>query len=290
MHSLAVDRVMDPASGVTKSQLLRYYESVLDSLAVHLRERPVAFLRAPEGIGSAMFLQKHPSVYVMPGVAQLHSTLYASLGPMMEVREPQGVRSAVKGNVIEFHTFNTTAHGNENPDRACFDLDPGAGVPWSAVAAGARHLRDLLAALGLQCWLKTTGGTGLHVLVPLAPALHHCDVVKAFCKSVVTRLVQEEPQRFSAKSGAANRIGRIFIDSLRNSTGATMVAAWSARARVGVPLSVPLDWSELDSLPSPAPWTVSNASERVGQGNRPWEGYWSCKQTLREALAQLQQR
>jgi len=286
--SMTVDRVVDATSGITRSQLLRYYESVAALMMPHLRGRPTAFLRAPEGIEAGTFFQKHLSNLRLPGVAQFNSALYASHGPLLEVRETLGVLSAARADVIEFHTFNTTTHAGEHGDRVCFDLDPGDGVGWPSVCEASLRLRDLLHSLGLASWLKTSGGKGLHVLVPLAPGLHSCDGVRHFSEALVRRLAQEEPSRFVATSGPRNRVGRIFIDYLRNGAGATTVAAWSARARPGMPISVPLDWSELPGLRSPAEWTVAHFAERVTIGNTPWEGYWDRRQSLHEVVRQLE--
>ena len=285
--SMTADRVVDATSGITRSQLLRYYESVAGLMMPHLRARPVAFLRAPEGIAAGTFFQKHLANLRLPGVAQFNSLLYASHGPLLEVREPLGVLSAAQADVIEFHTFNTTTYPGEHPDRVSFDLDPGDGVDWPSVCDAALRLRDVLHSLGLACWLKTSGGKGLHVLVPLAPALHSCEAARHFSEVLVQRIAQEEPSRFVARSGPRNRVGRIFIDYLRNGPGATTVAAWSARARPGMPISVPLAWSELPGLRSPAEWTVADCAERMAIGNSPWEAYWLCQQNLHQAMRQL---
>jgi len=279
--------VVDATSGVTRSQLLRHYQAVADLMMPHLQARPVAFLRAPEDIETGMFFQKHLANLRLTGVAQFNSALYASQGPLLEVREPLGVLSAAQASVIEFHTFNTTTHPGEHPDRVSFELDPGDGVDWPAVCEAALRLRDVLHAVGLACWPKTSGGRGLHVLVPLAPALHSCEAARHFSEALAQRLAQEEPSRFVAASGPRNRVGRIFIDYLRNGPGATTVAAWSACARPGMPISVPLAWSELPGLRSPTQWTVANCAERIATGNRPWDDYWLCRQNLHQLVDRL---
>ena len=285
--SMTVDRVVDATSGITRSQLLGYYQAVADLMMPHLQGRPVAFLRAPEDIETGMFFQKHMANLRLPGVAQFNSALYATQGPLLEVREPLGVLSAAQANVIEFHTFNTTTHPGEHPDRVSFELDPGDGVDWPAVCEAALRLRDVLHAVGLACWPKTSGGRGLHVLVPLAPALHSCEAARHFSEALAQRLAQEEPSRFVAASGPRNRVGRIFIDYLRNGPGATTVAAWSACARPGMPISVPLAWSELPGLRSPTQWTVAKCAERIATGNRPWGDYWLCRQNLHQLVDRL---
>ena len=166
------------------------------------------------------------------------------------------------------------------PDRMVFDLDPGEGVSWQAMQEAALLVRTLLDELGLQSWLKTSGGRGLHLVVPLA-ALWPFDTVKGFSKAVVQHLAHTIPQRFVAKSGPANRRGRIFVDYLRNGEGATTVAAWSPRARPGLGVSMPVLWDELDSLTGAAQWTVANAAQRL---DGPHVDSWATMAGSRQSL------
>jgi len=139
----------------------------------------------------------------------------------------------------------------------------------------------------VQAWLKTSGGKGLHVVAPIAPKLDY-ETVKGFSQAVVQHLARTVPSRFVAKSGAANRIGKVYVDYLRNGHGATTAAAFSARARPGLGVSMPVDWSQLASLKSGSQWTISNAREHLSfQKDDPWAGYWSCKQTLGKAMKRL---
>lgn len=282
--SMPVDPVVDASAGITRSQVLRHYQSVADLMMPHLDARPVAFLRAPEGIGAGMFLQKHLETERLAGVAQFTSSLYASQGPLLEVREPRGILSAAEADVIEFHTFNTTTRRGERPDRICFDLDPGEGVGWTSLCEAAMHLRDVLLSLGLASWVKTSGGNGLHVLVPVAPAQHACETLRDFAQAVALRLAHEEPSRFAAKTGPRNREGRVLVDHLRNGPGGSLVAPWSARARPGLPVSIPLAWSELPGSGSAPSWAIGHCDDRVAIGNQPWQDYWPCRQSLHDAL------
>jgi bifunctional non-homologous end joining protein LigD len=185
--------------------------------------------------------------------------------------------------VIELHTWNATKARIDRPDRMVFDLDPGEGVPWRHVQDAALLTRGLLQELGLSAWLKTSGGKGLHVVVPLSPR-HDWAVVKAFSQAVVQHLARVVPARFVAKSGPANRVGRIYVDYLRNSHGATTVAAYSARARPGLGVSMPLPWDALEAVRSGAQWTVATAREHLSfHPQDPWADYWACRQTLTQA-------
>jgi bifunctional non-homologous end joining protein LigD len=199
----------------------------------------------------------------------------------------QGILSAAQMNVIEFHTWNATVRTIDKPDRIVFDLDPGEGVAWPRVQEAASLVRSFLDELGLQAWLKTSGGKGLHVVVPLAPR-HDWDTVKGFSQAVVEHLARVVPNRFSAKSGAQNRVGKIFVDYIRNSHGATTAAAFSARARPGLGVSMPVSWEQLGSLKSGAQWTIANAREHLSfQHEDPWADYWSTRQPLGKAMKRL---
>jgi bifunctional non-homologous end joining protein LigD len=167
-----------------------------------------------------------------------------------------------------------------------FDLDPGEGVTWPMVQEAAQLTRALLEELGLKAFLKTSGGKGLHVVVPLTPR-DDWDSVKDFSQAVVQHLARVLPQRFVAKSGAKNRVGKIFVDYLRNGRGATTVAAYSARARPGLGVSIPCAWEELPHLSGGAHWTIANAHERIEAGDEPWEEYAKTRQTLTRAMKAL---
>ncbi len=265
------ERVIDPFTGLTKLDLARYYGLVAPMLLRHLKDRPVSFLRAPAGIEGEFFFQKHLEA-PMPGVKPLPQALDPDHPPLMEVPTPRAIMSAAQMNVVEFHTWNAVKRAIGKPDRMVFDLDPGEGVTWDAVRRSAQLLRVLLTEIGLACWLKTSGGKGLHVVVPLRRQ-HDWDTVKAFSQAIVQHLARTLPQVFVAKSGPKNRVGRIFADYLRNGFGATTVAAWSARARPGMGVSVPLAWEELDAVRASNQWTIANIHERLDVGDTPWDDY-----------------
>ncbi|MGN6525290.1 MAG: DNA ligase D [Burkholderiaceae bacterium] len=280
------DRVIDAASGHTKLDLARYYESVADWILPHLKARPVSLVRAPDGVGGELFFQKHADPRTLPGVKQLEG-LWEGHGALLEIADLKGLLAATQMNVIELHTWNSVKRTIAKPDRVIFDLDPGEGVDFAAVREGAQLVRALLDELGLKCWIKTSGGKGLHVVVPLAPRLDY-DAVKGFSQRVVQHLAQTIPQRFVAKSGAPNRVGRIFVDWLRNGFNATTAAAFSARARPGLGVSMPIAWDELPDIKSGAHWTISNARDRLSfQKADPWADYAGCKQTLAKAIKAL---
>lgn len=282
------DRVIDSRTGITKIELIRYYGLVSELMMEHLKDRPVSLVRAPEGVSSQLFFQRHAATEKLPGLSQLKPGLDPDHPLMLEVTAPLGILSAAQWNVVEFHTRNGVKQSFKRPDRIIFDLDPGAGVSWKHVQEAAELLHAFLEQLGLTAFLKTSGGKGLHVVVPLR-RLHDWDAVKDFSKTIVFHLARTIPQRFAAKSGPKNRIGKIFIDYLRNGSSATTVSAWSARARSGLGISIPLDWSEIKSVKSADQWTIRNAHTRLDQGNEPWSGYRNAAQSLTTAIKAMKQ-
>jgi bifunctional non-homologous end joining protein LigD len=280
------DRVVDPQSGITKIGLVRYYALVAPLMMVHLKDRPIAMVRAPDGIEGQLFFQKHLDRYKMPGVLPLDPAIFPGHPSMLEIVSPEGLLSAAQMNVIEFHTWNGVKTAIDKPDRMTFDIDPGEGVAWPQVQEAAQLVRTMLDELQLPCFLKTSGGKGLHLVVPLKRQFGW-DTVKDFSQAVVQHLARTLPDRFVAKSGAKNRVGRIFIDYLRNGYGATTVCAWSARARPGLGISVPVRWDELPGLKGGAHWTVASVHNRLDQGNAPWDDYEASRAALAPAMKKL---
>ena len=222
------ERVIDPSTGLRKVDLVRYYESVAEWMLPHLRGRPVSLVRGPTGITGELFFQKHDDKLSIPHVRNLTAHLWPGHAELLEVATAPALMACAQMNVIEFHTWNSRAKSIDKPDRMVFDLDPGEGTPWQHVQEAAMLVRALLEELGLDCWLKTSGGKGLHVVVPLTPRLDY-EAVKNFSQAVVQHLAKAIPSRFVAKSGPKNRVGKLFVDYLRNGHGATTATAFSAR-------------------------------------------------------------
>jgi bifunctional non-homologous end joining protein LigD len=280
------ERVIDPSTGITKIELVRYYATVAPLMTQHLKGRPVSLVRAPEGVGGELFFQKHLDVGHMQGVKQLPQSLYPEHPPLLEVVAAEGLLSAAQMNAVEFHTWNARKDRIARPDRITFDLDPGEGVPWSHVQEAAILVRLMLTELRLPAFLKTSGGKGLHIVVPIK-RLYEWDTVKGFSQAVVQHLAHTIPQRFVAKSGPKNRVGKIFVDYLRNGFGATTASAWTARARPGMGVSVPVEWSELEMLTSSAHWNVQTVGRRLPTGNGPWREYDQAAVSIFNAMKAL---
>jgi bifunctional non-homologous end joining protein LigD len=238
-------------------------------------------------VGGEIFFQKHAEKINIAGVKQLDPALWPGHPSMLEVGTREALLNAAQFNVIEFHTSNATSTHFDRPNRMIFDLDPGEGTPWAHVQEAALLMRTLLTELGLVSWLKTSGGKGLHVVVPLR--MHHGnDTVKAFSRAIVQHMAHVIPSKFVAKSGPSNRVGKLFADYLRNGVGATTVAAYSARARPGMGVSMPVRWDDLAGLKSGAHWAIATAREHLSfQSEDPWADYWSTRQPLGEAMKRL---
>lgn len=280
------ERVMDADSGVTKLELAGYADRVSRWMAPHLAGRPVAVVRAPDGLAGEVFFQKNAGRRVDTDDDGIETVAIDPRHDMFLVTPPAGLWSAVQWNVIEFHTVGAVAPRMQAPDRVVFDLDPGDGVGWPMLVAAARVVRVLLLELGLRPFLKTSGGRGLHLVAPVRPG-PSWSACKLLAKAVADHLADARPELFVAVSGPDHRVGRIFVDYLRNQPGATTVAAWSPRARPGLPVSVPVAWDELRPDGPPLRWTVRDVVAARPQGNAPWTGYGAARRSLAAARTRL---
>ena len=280
MRLTSPTRVVFPDSHITKQEVFDYYLAVMDHLLPEIVGRPLSVIRCPQGAGKACFFQKHHT----PGLEQVDLVrLKEETGNnanYLVVRDAAGVMELVQLNALEFHPWGSHAEDPDVADRVIFDLDPGPNVPWSEVKAAAVHVRDLLKQIGLTSFLRTTGGKGLHVVVPLNPGCEW-EVVKRFAKGFAEALAGSEPQRFLSVSTLKLRPGKIFVDYLRNGRGATAVASYSLRARDRAPVSMPLDWSELKTLNRGDAFTLRDVPARLKRRRKdPWAGIGKVKQDL----------
>ncbi len=280
------ERVVDAESKATKLDLVRYYDAIAPAILPHIAERPLSLVRAPSGIDGQLFFQKHNDTLHIAGVREIGST-GGDQPPMLVLATAEALVAAAQMNVVEFHTANATTRALAKPDRMIFDLDPGKGITWKQVVEATRLTKEMLDVLGLESFLKTSGGKGLHVVVPLTPK-DDWDTVKDFSQAVVVHLAKTLPKLFVAKSGASNRMGRIFVDWIRNGRGATTAAAFSVRSRPGLGVSVPLAWSELGKIESASQWNIFNLHERIAkQRSDPWKDYAGTRQTIASAAKRL---
>ena len=270
------ERVYWDDAGVTKKDLADFYADIWDWMAPHLVRRPLALLRCPDGAGENCFVQKHA-----------HSTFDRSKilsvddggEEVLAIDRLEGLIALVQSGVLEVHVWGTTIDRLDLCDRLVFDLDPGPGVAWKAVIAAAREVRGRLDDLGLESFVKTSGGKGLHVVAPIAGAAW--EEAKDFTHAVALEMAADSPDRYVSKMTKSLREGKIFVDYLRNGRGATAVAAYSSRARKGAPVSVPISWDEVKPALTADKFTVLNLRQRLARlGNDPWAEIAKVKQKL----------
>jgi bifunctional non-homologous end joining protein LigD len=274
------DRVLYPEQGITKRDLALFYESIADWIMPHLAGRPTTLVRCPEGAHEKCFYQKHTGYWAPETLRRVKIREAKKIGEYLVVDDLPGLIGLVQIGILEIHTWNSIADRLEQPDRLVFDLDPDPSVPWERVLDAARRVRARLEELGLASFVKTTGGKGLHVVMPFRPR-PGWDAAASFAEAVATGLAAEEPRAYTAQMSKALRKGKIFIDYMRNYRGATSVAAYSTRARAGAPVSVPLRWDELGPDLRNDTYTVASVKARlVALKGDPWAEFWTTRQEL----------
>jgi bifunctional non-homologous end joining protein LigD len=268
------DRVYWPDTGVTKQGLAEYYVSVWDWMAPHIVDRPLALVRAPEGVGGETFFQKHIGANVKN--SPLRHTVAAKEHDVIAVEKLDDLIALVQSGALEVHVRGSRLPKLDLCDRIVFDLDPGEGVAWKDIVAAAREIRERLDGVKLRSFAKLTGGKGIHVMLPIDGT--DWDTAKDFSQTVVMSMVADAPQRYVGKMTKSLRKGKIFIDYFRNSREATSVAAYSTRARPGAAVSAPLSWEQLGRTKGAADFTVLNLKKSFKQD--PWADIGKVRQKL----------
>ncbi|WP_213938937.1 DNA ligase D [Pseudomonas sp. dw_612] len=281
------ERVIDKDSGTQKLELVQFYESISQWILPFLRDRPVSLLRAPEGVEGEQFFQKHAERLAIPNIKHLDPNIDLGHARLMEIDSVQALIGAAQMGTIELHTWGATHDRIETPDLFVLDLDPDPALPWKSMVEATQLTLSVLDEIGLEAFLKTSGGKGMHIIVPLARK-DDWDTVKAFAKAIAQFMAQQLPERITATMGPKNRVGKIFVDYLRNTRGASTVAAYSVRARPGLPVSVPIARDELTALHGSQEWTVANLLERLeGLKEDPWVGYANRQKITAKMWKQL---
>ncbi len=281
------DRVVYPDDGITKQDVADYYARVMDWFLPGVVDRPTSVIRCPEGTAQACFFQKH----MIPGLKHVGSAKLkeesGAQATYIYPRDAASVLELVQFGVLEFHPWGATVAQSDRADRVVFDLDPGSDVAWERVTAAARLVHKLLAQSGLESFLRTTGGKGLHVVVPLNPGCPWPQV-KDFSRAFAGTLAQAHPLEFIATASKARRNGLIYVDYLRNSRGATSVASYSLRSRAGAPVAMPLRWNELGKLKSGHDFDIRSAPQRLARlRSDPWAGIGELRQDLDDIMDKL---
>lgn len=273
-------RVVYPDRGITKKQVADYYRSMMDWFLPEIIDRPVSIVRCTQGVDRPCFFQKHHTAGLESVDAVKLKEESGNQADYLVARDGQSVMEMVQFNALEFHPWGSHAEQPDRADRIVFDLDPGPGVAWKEVVAAARQVKKLLEGLKLASFVRTSGGKGLHVVVPLDPGCDW-DTVKRFAHGFADAMADMEPLKFVATASKKFRNGKIFVDYLRNGRGATSVASFSLRAREGAPVAMPLRWEELGKVKSGAQFDIQSAPARMKRlKEHPWKGIEKVKQDL----------
>jgi bifunctional non-homologous end joining protein LigD len=271
------ERILWPEPGITKEGLAEFYADIADWILPHLKGRVLSLVRCPSGVQQKCFFAKHAWQGLGAAVRKVD---VGETDKMLVLDDLAGLIELVQAGVVEIHPWGSTFVTLEKPDRLIFDLDPDEGVPWSAVVAAALDVRARLADLDLKSFVKTTGGKGLHVVVPIAPSVTW-DAAKAFTQSFAEGMAKAEPDKYVAILSKKARRGRIFVDYLRNGRGQTAVAAYSTRQRASGSVSTPLDWEELSDGIRGDHFKIDNLRQRLDVLKvDPWREVFTLRQKL----------
>lgn len=278
------NRVLYPEQGLTKRDLASYYVQVADWILPHLVHRPLTLVRCPQGHRKQCFYQKHLAETLPESVRGINVAEQKGTELYVAVDDLPGLIGLVQMSVLEIHPWGSQEDKLEYPDRMVFDLDPGPEVAWKDVVGAAKEVREILAALKLTSFVRTTGGKGLHVVTPLMRRAEW-QVVKDFAHAIADFLARYAPAKYVATASKAKRKGKIYADYLRNDRGATAIASYSTRARTGAPVATPVDWDELTPQLDPSGFTIETVPKRLSELKKdPWEGFFQIRQSITAAM------
>jgi len=271
------DKVLYPEQGITKQDLAGYYLAVAEHMLPHVAFRPLTLVRCPAGSEKKCFYQRHAGSGVPAELGEVKIAGFDE--PYLFIEDVRGLIALVQMGVLEIHPWGARIDRPDRADRIVFDLDPGPGLAFADVAAAAHDVRSRLADKGLVSFAKTTGGKGMHVVVPIARR-HAWPAVKAFAKATAAALAADAPGRYLTRIAKAERSGRIFIDYLRNDPTATAVGPYSTRARPAAPVATPLAWDEVTPTLDPAAFTITTVPRRLAQRADAWAEMSKLAQAL----------
>lgn len=276
-------RLIYPELGITKLDLVHYYDVVTERMLPHVENRPLTLVHCPDGLQAPCNYMRHRRVWGPDVLTRVKIQEKTKIGEYLAVTDPAGLVALAQMGIIEIHTWNSAIDDVERPNRLVWDLDPGPAVAWSDVVASAIAVRDLLDTLGLQCWAKTTGGHGIHVVAPITPH-RRWDECLTLARAVAEALTMSNPSLYTTAFAKQGRERKILIDYLRNNRTNTSVAAFSARARAGATVSMPVSWRQVTTRLRPDAFTVESVARRLRTD--PWRDYFSTRQKVSQAAFQ----
>jgi bifunctional non-homologous end joining protein LigD len=275
------EKILDASSGMTKQMLAEYLVAVADRMLPHVSDRPLSVVRCPEGSGKPCFFQKHIGRGLPAGVNSIPvpNRKTGEVEQYLTLNSAEGLVGMAQMGVLEIHPWGSRNERLDQPDRIVFDLDPDAAISWETLAGSAEKLRMRLKKLGLESFLKSTGGKGLHLVVPIEPELDW-GPVKQFAHAVVLEMETENPELYLTKMTKAARTNKIYLDYLRNDRGSTSIAAFSPRAREGAPVAMPLEWKELQAAERPQFHVADFERWKARLKRDPWKAMADLRQRL----------
>jgi bifunctional non-homologous end joining protein LigD len=275
------ERLIYADLGISKIQLARYYEEIAEWILPHVVGRPLTLVHCPAGLAAPCIYLKHAKAWGPSALRRVKIQEKTKVGEYLVADSIEAVVSLAQMGIVEIHTWNSTAEDIERPNRIVWDLDPGPEVTWKQVVKAARLVRAALKTLGLNSWVKTTGGRGLHVILPIKPSRNVAACLE-FSRNVSEAIARTDPQIYTTAFAKVGRERKVLIDYLRNNRTNTSVCAFSPRARPGATVSLPLDWSDLNGPPER--WTLTTVPRRLeGLRADPWAKYWAGGQEISEA-------
>jgi len=289
------DRILFPAARATKLDLARYYDAIAGWMLPDVVDRPLTLVHCPKGVpdvgarkGVDCIFMKHAKAWGPSALRRVRIREKTKVGEYLIADSAAALVGLAQMDVLEIHTWNSRFADVERPDRVVIDLDPGGEVRWPAVVGAARLVRRVLRAIGLESFVKTTGGRGVHVVVPLTPRADWSECL-AFARGFAEALVRRQPDLFTERFAKAGRDDKILVDYLRNNRTNTSIAAYSTRAKPDAPVSTPLAWTELSPARPPERFTMATVRRRLaGRRTDPWRGYWTTRQQIgRDAVGAL---
>ncbi len=276
------DRIIYPGQGVTKLALAQYYDAVADLILPYIIKRPISVVRCPQGVGEKCFYQRHVGETLPEPIRGVPIMTSEGEKSYIVIDDKKGLMSLIQFGVLEIHPWGCLEDDVEHPDYIVFDLDPAPDVAWDRMVAAALDLRRRLREAGLESYVKTSGGKGLHIVVPFERG-PSWDEAKEFSRVIASAMVHDHPNDFIATMSKARRTGKIFIDFFRNSRTATSVAPYSTRARAGAPVSLPISWEDLKKGIAPDQFNIENAAQRLAKQKKdPWKDFFAHDQSLPE--------